>query len=211
MRGRNLRRSGFAEDDVEWQHRPVAGETDRTQGGPLQYRPFGALGWKPSALGFGAMRLPVLDNDPARIDEPLARKMIYTAIDAGVNYVDTAWPYHKGESEPFLGRCLAGGYRDRVKLATKLPSWLVKSADQLDTYLDAHRTRLATEHIDFYLLHALNRERWTSLRELNVFEWAEGAIADGRIGCLGFSFHDDLAAFREIVDAYDWSFCQIQY
>ena len=177
----------------------------------MQYRSFGRLDWQPSALGFGAMRLPVLDGDPSRIDEPLATRMIRTAIDAGVNYVDTAWPYHMQQSEPFIGRCLQDGYRDKVKLATKMPSWLIEGRDDFDKHLAIQLERLQTDRIDFYLLHALNKTFWPNLRDLEVFEWAEGAIKDGRIGHLGFSFHDDLELFKEIVDAYDWTFCQIMY
>ena len=177
----------------------------------MQYRTFGKLDWKPSALGFGAMRLPILEGDTAKIDEPLATKMIRTAIDAGVNYVDTAWPYHKTQSEPFVGRVLQDGYREKVKLATKMPSWLIKEPADFDKHLNEQLEKLQTEHIDFYLLHALNKTFWPNLRDLDVFEWARKAIADGRIGHLGFSFHDDLAQFKEIVDAYDWTFCQIMY
>ena len=177
----------------------------------MQYRSFGRLDWKPSALGFGAMRLPILDNDSGMIDEPLATRMIRTAIDAGVNYVDTAWPYHKEQSELFIGRCLQDGYRDKVKLATKMPSWLIKKEADFDKHLNIQLERLQTDRIDFYLLHALNKTYWPNLRDLGVFEWAEKAIASGRIGHLGFSFHDDLAVFKEIVDAYDWTFCQIMY
>ena len=177
----------------------------------MQYRTFGKLDWKPSALGFGAMRLPILDGDTAKIDEPLATKMIRSAIDAGVNYVDTAWPYHKEQSEPFVGRVLQDGYREKVKLATKMPSWLIKEPADFDTHLNAQLEKLQTDRIDFYLLHALNKTFWPNLRDLDVFEWAEKAIADGRIGHLGFSFHDDLPLFKEIVDAYDWTFCQIMY
>jgi len=177
----------------------------------MQYRSFGRLDWKPSALGFGAMRLPILDNDSGRIDEPLATRMIRKAIDAGVNYVDTAWPYHKGQSETFVGRVLQDGYRDKVKLATKMPCWLIESSDQFDQYLDQQLERLQTDHIDFYLLHALNKTTWPKVRDLGVLDWAEKAIADGRIRHLGFSFHDTLAVFKEIVDAHDWTFCQIMY
>ncbi len=178
----------------------------------MQYRAFGQLDWKPSALGFGAMRLPVIDNDPGKIDEPEATRMVRHAIDQGVNYVDTAYPYHRGTSEPFLGRALQDGYRQRVHLATKMPCWLIKEPGDFDRYLDEQLERLQTGHIDFYLLHGLNGKRWPSLSELGVLPWAERALVDGRIGHLGFSFHDTYAAFQEIVDASDlWTFCQIQY
>jgi len=177
----------------------------------MQYRSFGKLDWKPSALGFGAMRLPTIGEDQGNIDEALATRMIRTAIDAGVNYVDTAWPYHKEQSEPLIGRCLQDGYREQVKLATKMPSWLIKEPADFDKHLDIQLKRLQTDHIDFYLLHSLNKTFWPNLRDLHVFEWAKKAIQSGRIGYLGFSFHDDLPLFKEIVDAYDWTFCQIMY
>lgn len=177
----------------------------------MRYRTFGRLDWKPSALGFGAMRLPMLDGDDGRIDEDLATRMVRTAIDRGVNYVDTAWPYHSGESERFLGRCLRDGYRERIRLATKLPSWLVETPDDFDRFLDEQQRRLETETIDFYLLHGLNRVQWPKLCDLGVLDWAEGAMKDGRIGHLGFSFHDDLDTFQKIVKTYGWDFCQIQY
>jgi len=177
----------------------------------MQYRTFGKLEWKPSALGFGAMRLPILEGDTGKIDEDLAMRMIRSAIDAGVNYVDTAWPYHKGQSEPFVGRCLQDGYRDKVKVATKLPSWLVKEPADFDTFLNAQLEHLQTDTIDFYLLHGLNKTAWPNLRDLGVLEWADKAISSGRIQHLGFSFHDDLSLFKQIIDAYDWTFCQIMY
>jgi hypothetical protein len=178
----------------------------------MRYRTFGKLNWQPSALGFGAMRLPLVDADPGQIDEDKATKLIRYAIDHGVNYVDTAWPYHREQSERFLGRALKDGYRERVKLATKQPCWLVKETSDFDRYLDEQRSRLNTDSIDFYLLHALGVDRWRQMRDLGVLDWAEKAMADGRIRHLGFSFHDNYDAFQEIVDAYDgWTFCQIQY
>jgi predicted aldo/keto reductase-like oxidoreductase len=178
----------------------------------MQYRTFGQLDWQPSALGFGAMRLPVLDDDSAQIDEPEAMRMVRYAVDHGVNYLDTAYPYHEGHSEAFLGRALQDGYRERVKLATKMPCWLVETFDDFDKYLDEQLERLQTDHVDFYLLHALNEKTWPKMRDLNVFDWAEKAISDGRFHYLGFSFHDEYEVFLDIVDGYDgWTFCQIQY
>jgi predicted aldo/keto reductase-like oxidoreductase len=178
----------------------------------MDYRTFGKLDWRPSALGFGAMRLPVMDDDPGRIDEPEAARMIRYAIDHGVNYVDTAYPYHRQTSEVFLGRTLQDGYRERIKLATKMPSWLIEKPEDFDRYLNEQLARLQTEHIDFYLLHALNERHWPKLRDLGVLRWAEQAMATGRIGHLGFSFHDKYEVFQEIVDATDlWTLCQIQY
>jgi predicted aldo/keto reductase-like oxidoreductase len=177
----------------------------------MQYRTFGRLDWKPSALGFGAMRLPTVGGDPAKIDEPLAMRMIRTAVDGGVNYVDTAWPYHREHSEPLVGRALRDGYRDRVRLATKLPVFLTETRADFDRYLNEQLSRLETDHVDFYLLHGLNKIAWPKVRDLGVLDWARRAIADGRVGHLGFSFHDDLATFKEIVDDGDWTFCQIMY
>jgi hypothetical protein len=157
------------------------------------------------------MRLPRTGDEPGQIDEPEATRMIRCAVDQGVNYLDTAWPYHGEQSEPFLGRALQDGYRERVKLATKMPCWLVEKVEDFDRYLDEQLARLQTQHIEFYLLHALNQQQWPKLRDLDVFRWAEGAIADGRIGHLGFSFHDSYELFQEIIDAYSWTLCQIQY
>ncbi len=179
----------------------------------MKYRKFGLKkDWNVSALGFGAMRLPTIEGDPARIDVPEATHMIRYAIDNGVNYVDTAYPYHRETSETFLARALQDGYRERIKLATKMPCWKIETADDFDRYLDEQLEKLKTDHIDFYLLHALNERSWPKVRDLGVLRWAKGAITDGRIGHLGFSFHDKCELFQEIVDATDlWTLCQIQY
>ena len=176
----------------------------------MKYRQFGTLDWETSALGFGCMRFPT-ENGNENIDEAKATSMLRYAIDQGVNYVDTAYPYHGGNSEPFVGRVLQDGYRDKVRLATKLPSWKIEESEDFDTYLNEQLERLRTDHIDFYLLHALREKWWPKLRDLGVLEWGEKAKADGRIDHLGFSFHDEYDVFEEIVDAYDWTFCQIQY
>lgn len=178
----------------------------------MQYREFGKTGCKLSALGFGAMRLPVLDDNPANIDELKATEMIRTAIDKGVNYVDTAWPYHQKMCEPFIGRVLQNGYRDKVKLATKLPAWNIKEYNDFDFYFNQQLQRLQTDHIDFYLLHALNKKSWENIKKLGVLDWCEKKKEEDKISYIGFSFHDDYPVFQEIVDAYDkWDFCQIQY
>ncbi|QRN82273.1 aldo/keto reductase [Chloroflexota bacterium] len=178
----------------------------------MKYRKFGSLDWKVSALGFGAMRLPVLDDDSGKINEPLAMEMIRHAIDSGVNYVDTAYPYHQEQSEPFVGKVLKDGYRDKVKLATKMPSWLVKEAADFDRLLEEQLRRLDVDHIDFYLLHALNARWWATYKKLDVFSWAEKKMAEGLFDHLCFSFHDDYPVFEEIVNGYDnWTLAQIQY
>jgi len=175
----------------------------------MQYRTFGKTGFEASALGFGAMRLPT--TDAGGVDEPLAVEMIRTAIDGGVNYVDTAWPYHGGQSEKVLGKALQGGYREKVRLATKLPSWAVETAEDCDRFLTEQLERLGTDRVDVYLLHCINRAFWAKLAKAGALAWADRALADGRIGALGFSYHDDGEFFREVVDARDWAMCQIQY
>ncbi len=178
----------------------------------MKYRKFGNLDWMVSVLGFGAMRLPLIDKDPAQVDVPEAIKMIRYAVDQGVNYIDTAFTYHGEQSEIIVGKALQDGYREKVKLATKLPSWLVEKPADFDRFLEGQLAKLQTDHIDFYLLHALNSTYWPKLRDGKVIEWAEKAIAGGEIAHLGFSFHDEFDVFQEIVDGYDgWAFCQIQY
>lgn len=178
----------------------------------MKYREFGSLGWEVSALGFGAMRLPLLDKDPAQVDEAEAVRMIRHAIDNGVSYVDSAYMYHGGTSEVIVGRALEDGYRDKVRVATKLPPRNAETSSDFDRLLNEQLGRLQTDHVDVYLLHGMNRHAWPRLRDMGIIPWAESAMADGRIGCLGFSFHDDLPAFKDIVDGYDnWAMCQVQY
>ena len=162
-----------------------------------------------SILGFGCMRLPTKED--GKIDKYVATRMLRYAINHGVNYIDTAYPYHNGESEPFVGRALGDGYREKVNLATKLPSWMITSRKDMDRYLNEQLGRLRTDHIDFYLVHGLNQIFWKNLSGLGVTDFLDDAIADGRIRYAGFSFHDTTALFKEIVDSYDWTFAQIQY
>ncbi len=178
----------------------------------MKYRNFGGLDWKVSALGFGAMRLPVIGGDSGNIDEAEAVKMMRYAIDRGVNYVDTAYPYHKGNSEVVVGKTLKDGYREKVSLATKMPIWLVEERGDLNRIFKEQLRKLQTDRVDFYLFHNLREESWPKVEELEAFEWAERMMEEGRIRHLGFSFHGEYELFREIVDSYDgWTFCQIQY
>ncbi|MDX8551340.1 aldo/keto reductase [Methanospirillum sp. J.3.6.1-F.2.7.3] len=179
----------------------------------MLYRKFPRCSHEISILGFGAMRLPLAgeQQDAGNIDEEQAIAMIRTAVDGGVNYIDTAYPYHNGMSEVVVGKALGEGYRDRVFLATKLHSWLITSREDMDRYLDEQLARMNTDHIDFYLLHGLGSETWENLTRLGVLEFLDSAKADGRIRYPAFSFHDQVSVFREIVDAYEWVFAQIQY
>ena len=185
----------------------------------MQNRTLGKTGETVSILGFGCMRLPLLDpSDPSSIDLDLATNMVRKAIDRGVNYLDTAYPYHRsgdlatpGASEPFLAHALKDGYREKVKIATKLPTWFMEDKAQMNRILDEQLKRLNVSQIDFYLAHNMNRPVWPKMRDIGMFEFLSDAMKDGRIKHVGFSFHDHYDLFEEILGAFDWSFAQIQY
>ena len=180
----------------------------------MQYRRFGPIDCQVSTLGFGCARFPTVNGvefDPG-IDEAEAIAMLRYAIDCGVNYVDTAHIYHGGNSEIVVGKALQDRYRAQVRLADKSPIWLLEHSEDFDMILDGQLRKLQTEHIDFYLLHGLDAKSWAKVQELGLLARAEKAIADGRIGHLGFSFHDTVEVFEQIVDGYDkWTFCQFIY
>lgn len=183
----------------------------------MQTRIMGKTGEKVSALGFGFMRLPLIDgskdtrNPYKEIDEEKTQEMLHFAIDNGVNYFDTAYIYHGGKSEIFLGKYLSQELRKKIMLATKSPLWLAKQESDLDRLLDEQLQRLNTDKLDFYLLHGLNRFLWPLAKSLKVFSFLERVQKDGRVKHVGFSFHDDIKCFKEIIHYYDWSFVQIQY
>jgi len=162
-----------------------------------------------SILGFGCMRLPTVGG---LIDEQLTAAMLRYAIDHGVNHVDTAWSYHDGQSEPVVGRILRDGYRGKVNLATKLPAWLVHSRADAEKFLTEQLKRLQTDHLEYYLVHAIGKDEWERLeREASIRSFLDDIVADGRAGAIGFSSHDLCSGMKQVVDGYDWDFCQIQY
>lgn len=174
----------------------------------MQYRTLKKSGDEISILGFGCMRLA---QRFGRIDEKRATRQIHYAIDNGVNYFDTAMFYHMGASEPFLGRALSNGLRQKVKVATKIYALYVKKHEEMDGILTTQLGNLQTDHIDYYLLHYLDRYFWNKFLDLDALTFLDRAKKEGRIINAGFSFHGDREVFKEIVDAYDWDFCQIQY
>jgi len=176
---------------------------------PILYRKVPKTGDELSILGFGCMRLPLKKG--GGIDEERAIRQLRFAIDHGVNYIDTAPAYHFGRSEHVLARALADGYRKKVRIATKLPPWSVRSREDMDHILDSQLTTLHTDHIDYYLLHSLSGTTWEKMKNLGVREFLDSAKNDGKIKNAGFSFHGGVASFKEIINAYNWEFCQIQY
>ncbi len=174
----------------------------------MEKRRLEKLGIDVSLLGFGCMRFPTLDG---KINEPEAEKMLDKAIAAGVNYIDTAYPYHNGESEPFVGRVLKKYDRSSLYLATKLPVWAVNSVDDAKRIFEEQLTRLQTDYIDFYLLHAMGKDKWDKMLQLGVVDYCKQLKAEGKIKYLGFSFHDSYEVFEEMINYMDWDFCQIQF
>ena len=179
----------------------------------MQYVPFGDLGFNISRLGFGMMRLPkvTLPDGSTALDEARATAMLRSAIDQGLSYVDTAYPYCDGQSEPLVGRILKDGYREKVILTTKLPVWLVKTHEDMMKFLDEQLKKLDTPYVDFYILHAMNNERMDAMQKLDYKRCYAEAIAQGKVRYPGFSFHDDAKAFLRILHDWDqWGMCQVQ-
>lgn len=174
----------------------------------METRKLEKLGIETSLLGFGCMRFPTADG---KIDEARAEKMIDEAYAAGINYFDTAWPYHNGESEPFVGKVMKKYPRESFYFATKLPCWNVKEREDATRIFYQQLEHLQSDYVDFYLLHALNRGSFNQMKELGVIDDMVELKNRGKIKNLGFSFHDGYEAFEEILTYRDWDFCQIQY
>lgn len=174
----------------------------------MEYRSMDKIGEKVSLLGFGCMRFP--KNEQGEIDEALSEKMLDEAVRQGVNYIDTAYLYHNRTSEDALGRLLKKYDRSSYKLATKLPDWILDSREEAQKILDEQLSKLQTDYIDFYLLHALDARRWEHIKKLDLVGLCRQWQREGKIRYLGFSFHDGYDVFEEIARSEEWDFCQIQ-
>lgn len=175
----------------------------------MEYRKIEKLNIAPSLLGFGCMRFP--KKADGTIDEQEAEKMIDHAIANGVTYIDTAYPYHNGDSEPFVGRVLKKYPRDSFYLATKLPIWELKTKEDVKRIFDSQLARLDVDYVDFYLLHALDAKKWQTVLDLDIIPFVEEMQRQGKVKYIGFSFHDSYETFEKILTYRAWDFCQIQY
>lgn len=174
----------------------------------MQYRTFDKTGQKVSLLGMGTMRLPVTED--GQVDREAAISMIRHSIDEGINYVDTAYMYHDGESEKIVGQALKDGYREKVLLADKMPVWLAKDEEAMRSIFDEQFARLEVDVIDMYLVHNVTVPVWKRAQKFHLMAFLEEKRAEGKIRHIGFSFHDQLSLFKEVIDSYPWDFCQIQ-
>ena len=175
----------------------------------MEYRNWNKNAARTSLLGYGCMRLPT--NADGSIDETRAAALLNTARAAGVNYFDTAYPYHGGQSEPFVGRVIAQWPRESFYLATKLPLWQCKSLDAAKRIFAEQLERLGVDYIDFYLMHSLHKARYDQAKALGIVDWLWELKAAGTIRNLGFSCHDNFAGFEHILRDQPWDFCQLQY
>ena len=180
----------------------------------MQYREIPKTKDKLSLLGYGCMRFPTKFGREfsSLINTEKAKAQIFAAIERGVNYFDTAYPYHLGSSESFLGEhILSSHYRKKINIATKLPCWLIKEKDEMEKIFNRQREKLKVDVIDYYLLHAIDGRSFRHMISLGVIEFMEKLKKEGRIRGMGFSFHGRREEFPQIVDAYDWDFAQVQF
>ncbi len=176
----------------------------------MKYSTFPGTDVTVSRLGYGCMRLPTLDSENHPIDRKEAIRLIRHAIDNGVTYIDTAYPYHGGDSEVLVGEALKDGYREKVTLTTKLPLWAVNESADMEKLLDEQLRRLQLDHVDFYLAHAVNNERFEAVTKLGLFGFMNSMKQKGKIRYAGFSFHDNAEVFKKVVDSYPWRLAQVQ-
>ncbi len=177
----------------------------------MEYRKLGSTGINISSVGFGTMRLPVIDKVQSNIDVKKAKEVVRHAIDMGINYVDTAYPYHiEGNSERALKEILSDGYREKVYLGNKLSVWLCDTYEECEAFVEGQLERTGSEYFDLYFLHSIDENFWKKAKKLNVFKLFDKLLAEGKIKHIGFSFHGRYELFEEIVNFYNWEFCIIQ-
>ena len=176
----------------------------------MNYRKIDGTEYEPSILAFGTMRMPVIDGNYGVIDEPKAIEMIRYALDHGINYIDTAYPYHEENSEIVVGKALKDGYREKAILVTKNPVWKIEKYEDFEKYLDEQLYKLDVDYIDIYLLHALGKERWEKILGLGCLKFLDEMKAKGKIKEAAFSIHDNYELFTTIIDAYNWPLAMIQ-
>lgn len=169
---------------------------------------FNGLDRENSLIGMGVMRL--LEDEKGKVDTNEAIRLLRYAIDNGINYIDTAYTYHGGMSEKIVGMALKDGYREKVILADKMPTWLLKSKEDAAGYFDKQLERLDVDCIDMYLIHNIIPANWKKTLKYNLLNFLDEKKAEGKIGHIGFSFHGEIDLFKEVIDAYPWEFCQIQ-
>ena len=177
------------------------------------YRDFQDM--KLSALGFGAMRLPVIDGDDAKVDEAAALRMVDTAMESGINYYDTAWGYHGENSELVMGKALARYHRDSFYLATKFPGYDAAYWDKVEEIFERQFEKLGVDYFDFYLFHnvcEMNIDAYLDDEKYGIYSYLMKQKENGRIRHLGFSCHGSIDVLKRFLDAYgkDMEFCQLQ-
>ena len=162
----------------------------------------------PSLLGFGCMRLPTTET--GAIDEARAEAMIDYAYQRGVTYFDTAWPYHGGESETFMGRVLKKYPRQSFQLANKMPSWEIESLDDVKRIFEAQLEKCQVDYFDYYLCHAMNKTHFEVYKKPGIMDYLVSLKREGKIKYLGFSFHDTPEVLAKIMAYHPWDFVMLQ-
>ncbi|MCL2650031.1 MAG: aldo/keto reductase [Candidatus Azobacteroides sp.] len=177
----------------------------------MNYRQYGKSGYEVSALGLGCMRLPrVFENGKAQVDKEKAFELIRYAATHGINYFDTAYGYHNQTSESVLGEALEGGLRQQVKIATKQPTFAMKTQADIRRNLENTLKKLRTDYIDIYLIHNINPANWEEIQRREIYKEYEKFRDEGMIKAIAFSYHGGAQLFPKVLAAYPWDMCQIQ-